>query len=79
MAFNCTSCVQLDPSFGCTWCNNKCMFKNQSIKCANNRECLLPMIEIIEPLVLPTNGGTLVTIKGKHFDLFDVSDKIFLE
>ncbi len=73
MAFNCTSCRQLDSSFGCIWCNNKCMFKNQSVKCANNRECLLPIIQTIEPLILPMSGGTLVTIKGKHFDLFGLS------
>ena len=73
MALNCTSCLQLDPSFGCIWCKNKCVFKNQSVKCAENRECLLPIIQSTEPLALPLNGGTLVTIKGKHFDLFDLS------
>ena len=50
-----------------------CIFKNQSIKCLNNQECLSPIIQTIEPLILPINGGTLVTIKGKYFDLFDLS------
>ena len=77
MALNCTSCLQLDPSYGCIWCNNMCMFKNQTIKshltCPNSRKCLLPMIHRIEPLLLPMKGGTLMTIKGKHFDLFNLS------
>ncbi|CAF2855683.1 unnamed protein product [Rotaria sp. Silwood2] len=76
MALNCTSCLQLDPSYECSWCNNMCMFKNQSEKCLNNQECLLPVILTIEPLVLPMNGGTLVTIKGKNFDLFGLSIQI---
>ncbi|CAF3358682.1 unnamed protein product [Rotaria sp. Silwood1] len=77
MALNCTSCLQLDPSFDCIWCNNMCMFKNQTITnkliCPNSQECLSPIIETIEPLLLPMNGGTLVTIKGNHFDLFNLS------
>jgi len=75
MAFNCTSCLQLDPSFACIWCNNMCMFKNQTnqLICPNNQECLSPIIQIIEPLLLPINGGTLVTIQGKHFDLVNLS------
>ncbi|CAF3426598.1 unnamed protein product [Rotaria sp. Silwood1] len=76
MALNCTSCLQLDPSYECSWCNNMCMFKNQSEKCSNNQECLLPVIQTIEPLILPMNGGTLVTIKGKNFDLFGLSIQI---
>lgn len=73
LALNCTSCLQLNPSYGCIWCNNQCSFKNQSIKCLNNQECLTPIIEKIQPLILPTNGGTIVTIKGKNFDLFQLS------
>ncbi|CAF2747636.1 unnamed protein product [Rotaria sp. Silwood2] len=78
MALNCTSCLQLDPSFSCIWCNNMCMFKNQTtitnkLICPNSQECLSPIIETIEPLLLPMNGGTLVTIKGNHFDLFNLS------
>jgi hypothetical protein len=77
MGLNCTSCLQLDPSFGCIWCNNMCMFKNQTIRnqliCPHSEECLLPFIQEIEPLVLPMNGGTLVTIKGQNFDLFNLS------
>ncbi|CAF1004854.1 unnamed protein product [Adineta steineri] len=73
MALNCTSCLQLDSSFGCIWCNNKCMLKNQSLKCVNKRECLLPIIQSVEPMILPLNGGTIVTIKGEHFDLSDLS------
>jgi hypothetical protein len=76
MALNCTSCIQLNPSYGCIWCNNMCMLKTQSMKCSNNQKCLLPMIEMIEPLILPINGGTLVTIKGKYFDLFNLSISI---
>jgi hypothetical protein len=76
MALNCTSCLQLNPSYGCIWCNNMCMFKNQSVKCLDNQKCLVPIIQMIEPLILPTHGGTLVTIKGKYFDLFDLSISI---
>ncbi|CAF2092165.1 unnamed protein product [Rotaria magnacalcarata] len=80
MALNCTSCIQLDPTFGCVWCNNMCMFKNQTIKnkliCPNSQECLSPNIHTIEPLLLPLNGGTLVTIKGKNFDLFNLSIRL---
>ena len=75
LALNCTSCLQLDSSYGCIWCNNMCMLKNQSyqLTCTNNQQCLTPMIDNIEPLLLPINGGSLVTIKGKHFDLFNLS------
>ena len=75
LALNCTSCLQLDSSYGCIWCNNMCMFRNQTnqLTCPNNQECLTPVIESIEPLLLPINGGSLVTIKGKHFDLFNLS------
>ncbi len=75
LALNCTSCLQLDPSYGCIWCNNMCMFQNHTNQttCINNHECLSPVIETVEPLLLPINGGTLVTIKGKHFDLFNLS------
>jgi len=73
LALNCTSCLQLNPSYDCIWCNNRCIFKNQSIKCSNKQECLLPIIQKIEPLILPINGGTLVTIKGKYFNLFHLS------
>jgi hypothetical protein len=52
------------------------MLKNQSIKCLDNPECLSPIIQKIEPLILPINGGTLVTIKGKHFDLFQLTIQI---
>ncbi|CAF3432092.1 unnamed protein product [Rotaria socialis] len=76
MALNCTSCLQLDPSYECTWCNNMCMFKNQSRTCSTNSECLMPIIHTIEPLILPMNGGTLVTMKGKYFDLFGLSIQI---
>ncbi len=46
MGLNCTSCLQLDPSYGCVWCNNMCMFKNQTdqFTCLNNQECLSPVI-----------------------------------
>ena len=77
MALNCTSCLNLEPAFGCTWCNNVCMLKNQTISkqltCSNEGECLSPVIHTVEPLYLPTHGGTFVTIVGKHFDLFNVS------
>lgn len=73
LAQNCTSCVHLDPAFGCVWCRNQCMLKNESVNCAVNQECQLPVIRSIEPLAMPLNGGTLVTIHGKHFDLFDLS------
>jgi hypothetical protein len=50
------------------------MFKNQTIiNCPNNQECLIPIIQTIEPVLLPIHGGTLMTIKGKHFDLFNLS------
>jgi len=52
------------------------MFKNQSVQCSNNQECLLPIIQKIEPFILPMNGGTLVTIKGKHFNLVHLSINI---
>ena len=77
MALNCTSCLQLDPSFGCIWCNNMCMLKNQTIAqkmiCSQQQECLTPTIQTIEPLILPISGGTIITIKGKHFNLFNLS------
>lgn len=77
MALNCTSCSQLDSSFGCVWCNNRCMLKSeattQEISCVNRRECLVPIIDSVEPLLLPINGGTMVTIHGKHFDLFNLT------
>ncbi|CAF0972350.1 unnamed protein product, partial [Adineta ricciae] len=77
MGLNCTSCLQLDPSFGCVWCNNMCMFKTetlqQQVSCRHVQECLVPVMEDIEPLLLPINGGTLVTIKGRHFDLFNLT------
>jgi hypothetical protein len=43
------------------------------MKCFNNQECLSPIIQKIEPLTLPIHGGTIVTIKGKYFDLFHLS------
>lgn len=76
LASNCTSCSQLNPLFNCIWCNNRCSFKNQSIKCLNNHQCLSPVIENIEPMILPINGGTIVTIKGKYFDLYQLSSYI---
>ena len=30
LALNCTSCVQLDPSYGCIWCNNMCMWQKSN-------------------------------------------------
>ncbi|UJR23498.1 hypothetical protein I4U23_026496 [Adineta vaga] len=76
MALNCTSCLHLDPSLDCIWCNNQCMFKNQSSKCPLNHECSTPIIQTIEPLFLPINGGTIVTIQGRYFDLFNLSIEI---
>lgn len=75
LASNCSSCLQLDPSYGCIWCNNMCLLKNHAehLTCLNQQECLTPIIESIEPLILPMNGGSLVTIKGKYFDLFNLS------
>ena len=75
LALNCSSCLQLDPSYGCIWCNNMCQSKNHTnqLTCLNNQECLSPVIESIEPLLLPVHGGSLVTIKGKYFDLFNLS------
>jgi len=73
LAVNCTSCLQLNPSYGCTWCNNQCMLRNQSMKCLDNHQCSLPIIEQIEPRILPLAGGSLVTIQGKYFDLFQTS------
>lgn len=76
MALNCTSCLQLDPSYECSWCNNMCLLKNQSLQCSANPECLMPIIQTVEPLTLPLNGGTLVTIKGKYFDIYGISIQI---
>lgn len=77
LALNCTSCLQLDASFGCIWCNNACMLKNQTVRdrlvCPHSQECLVPVVDDVEPLLLPMNGGTLVTIKGKNFDLFNLT------
>ncbi|CAF4951933.1 unnamed protein product, partial [Rotaria magnacalcarata] len=44
--------------------------------CPNSQECLSPNIHTIEPLLLPLNGGTLVTIKGKNFDLCNLSIRL---
>lgn len=69
LASNCSSCLQLNPSYGCAWCNNQCIYKNHSNKCVDQQHrCLTPLIEKIEPLILPVHGGTLVTIMGRHFD-----------
>ncbi|CAF1468637.1 unnamed protein product, partial [Adineta ricciae] len=76
LATNCTSCLRLDPSFGCIWCHNQCMYKNESMKCASNQHCSIPRIQTIEPLFLPMKGGTLVGIQGEYFDLFNVSVRI---
>jgi hypothetical protein len=77
LALNCTSCLQIDSSFNCIWCNNRCSLKNEATiahrKCAHVRECLLPVIHTVEPLLLPIHGGTIVTITGKHFDLFNLT------
>lgn len=69
LASNCSSCLQLNPAYGCTWCNNQCIGKNHTRKCLNHRRCSSPIVEKIDPLILPLHGGTLVTITGKHFDV----------
>ena len=69
LASNCSSCLQLNPSYGCTWCNNQCLFKNHTRKCSDHHRCSSPIVEKIDPLILPMHGGTLVTIIGKHFDV----------
>ena len=73
LASNCTSCLQLDPSFACVWCHNRCQFNNSTVKCTNHRQCFTAVIQTIEPVLLPISGGTLVTIHGKYFDLAGLS------
>ena len=73
MSSNCTTCLQLDPSFACVWCHNRCQFNNSTVKCTNHRQCFTAVIQTIEPMLLPISGGTLVTIHGKYFDVTGLS------
>ena len=73
LALNCTSCLELDPSYRCIWCNNICMLNEPIVSCANKQQCVQPLIQSIDPAILPVNGGSLVTIQGNHLDLVNVS------
>ena len=73
LAFNCTSCTQLNAHYGCIWCGNMCKFKGSDPNCTRNERCRMGKIRTVEPTLLPISGGTLVTIQGKDFDLEHLS------
>ena len=73
LGLNCTSCIELDPSYGCIWCNNTCTSNESIVTCPNQQRCVQSTIQSVDPVILPVNGGSLVVIQGTHFDLSDVS------
>ena len=76
---DCSLCVTRDRHFECTWCNNKCVYRDS---CLNSpfSECPKPRIDMIKPLSGPIEGGTLVTIEGSNLGLreSDVEGKILI-
>ncbi|CAF1193690.1 unnamed protein product, partial [Didymodactylos carnosus] len=68
MAHNCSQCSNLHPLYNCVWCKNGCRLSGTVCDRATNKQqlCVPPQIETIEPINYPKNGGTMVTITGKH-------------
>jgi hypothetical protein len=73
LASNCSACMQLDPAYGCTWCQNTCTLKSQVDRCLNTEQCMMPTITRVEPTLLPIHGGSLVTLHGAYFELANIS------
>lgn len=69
MASDCSSCLALDPKYGCTWCADGCHYGDhcpvRPTKARADMLCNTPVILNFEPSSGPIEGGTRITIVGK--------------
>ncbi|XP_060573321.1 hepatocyte growth factor receptor-like [Ruditapes philippinarum] len=65
----CSSCVSSRDPQGCGWCGNHCSKRDECVDPNVEFSPLTcePIITSIYPLSGPTDGGTLLTVKGDNF------------
>lgn len=79
---DCSLCITREKRYGCSWCNNQCVYNETcaSTSAVAHAECPKPRIDSISPLSGPIEGGTLLTIEGSNLGIkeLDVANKIFV-
>ncbi|XP_061187468.1 macrophage-stimulating protein receptor-like [Saccostrea echinata] len=63
---DCTFCEDLDlsyPAMNCKWCDDQCIY---SLKNCSEYLCPAPIVNSIDPMDGSVDGGTHITINGKH-------------
>ncbi|XP_076061241.1 plexin-B-like [Oratosquilla oratoria] len=66
---DCSLCVTRPQKYACAWCGGSCSFAPHCGSAPVHTECPKPRIDVIQPLVGPLEGGTLVTIEGSNLGL----------
>ncbi|VDK62047.1 unnamed protein product, partial [Onchocerca ochengi] len=84
MASDCSTCLSLDPSWKCAWCDGTCQF---SIHCQQSAIwqspdliCGRPIIDTFEPQSGPMEGGTRIEIRGRDLgsSLGEIKGRVFV-
>uniref|UniRef100_A0A3Q3J4X3 Sema domain-containing protein n=1 Tax=Monopterus albus TaxID=43700 RepID=A0A3Q3J4X3_MONAL len=66
---DCSRCRTADPKYGCVWCGgaggSRCVYQDS---CASEikHTCPAPVIQFLDPVSGPVEGGTVVTISGSN-------------
>ncbi|XP_076035062.1 plexin-B-like isoform X2 [Oratosquilla oratoria] len=77
---DCSLCVTRPEKYKCTWCGGSCTFSSHCGSDPVHLDCPRPRIDMIQPLVGPLEGGTLVTIEGSNLGLRkeDVTGNVYI-
>ncbi|XP_076015479.1 plexin-B1 isoform X2 [Genypterus blacodes] len=66
---DCSRCRTADPKYGCVWCggasSSRCVYQDS---CSDEIKptCPAPVIQFLDPVSGPVEGGTVVTISGSN-------------
>ncbi|GFQ93840.1 hypothetical protein TNCT_654031 [Trichonephila clavata] len=65
---NCSSCLSTEDPLGCGWCGDHCahVLECETPDSLSTNSCS-PLIYEVSPSSGPTEGGTLITIRGDNF------------
>ncbi|CAG9540417.1 unnamed protein product [Cercopithifilaria johnstoni] len=84
MAADCSTCLSLDPSWKCAWCDSACKFnihcQQSAIMQSPDLICGQPVIDTFEPQSGPVEGGTRIEIRGRDLgsSLSEIKGRIFV-
>ncbi|PAV76209.1 hypothetical protein WR25_21348 [Diploscapter pachys] len=78
LASDCSTCISLNPSLHCSWCEGRCSYN--CTKASEKVICDRPKILKFSPKSGPLDGGTLVEIEGRDLgtSIEDVKDRVYV-